>query len=193
MIAISTRDFRSKSRNIRRARTGERNGAKLQAGMIVDASFSLWVATMMITFHAMINSVIASKPQFAREAGEKVCSTLKPQTRFPIPISGRRKLPKSRRHPRGRRYKVNTREKKKISMKTFDLSLCLSLFFLLSLKLKKFSREKKFVRTLSSETFLSRSFLQLHGSLRHVITGTFIFHQDFSFITCRRPGCANWL
>lgn len=79
-------------------------------GMIVDASFSLWVATMMITFHAMINSVIASKPQFAREAGEKVCSTLKPQT--PVPISGRRKLPKSRRHPRGRRYKVNTREKK---------------------------------------------------------------------------------
>lgn len=67
------------------SRTGERNGAKLQAGMIVDASFSLWVATMMITFHAMINSVIASKPQFAREAGEKVCSTLKPQTpsRFP--------------------------------------------------------------------------------------------------------------
>lgn len=68
--------------------------------------FSLWVATMMITFRAMINSVIALKPQFAREAGEKVCSI---ETANAVLISGRRKLPKSRRqNPRKRRYKVNT-------------------------------------------------------------------------------------
>lgn len=72
----------------RNAKEEGRNRAKLQAGTIVDISFSLWVATMMITFHAMINPVIASKPQFAREAGEKVRGVEKPQTQSRFPAVG---------------------------------------------------------------------------------------------------------
>lgn len=110
------------------AKRGKKSREITRDGTIVDISFSLWVATMMITFYAMINPVIASKPQFAREAGEKVCSV---ETANAVPISGRRKLPKSRRHPRKRRYKVN-KGGKNIDENIVPSSLSLFLFLLLN-------------------------------------------------------------
>lgn len=156
-----------------------------------DRGIFLRDATKMITLYAM-TARCTLEPQFARAAAERVFHAAKPQRQSRFPAVG---------NCRNYQNLSNVREERdiKCSRKTLTNVRPSRHVPSSSGTRPSFGDEITNLYVKQRRTFQPRSlagpFLSnaLHGSLRRVIAGTFIFLEDFSVLLCYRPGCANWL